>query len=378
MLVVIMLVSMITATHLTAAAKNYSGKCGENLTWSYDAATATMTIDGSGDMYNYLYSTENKNIIADISQKDDNISVHTVIIGDSVTRIGEFAFYDFTDLENVIIGSSVTVIDRFAFSNCTSLKDVVIPDSVTSIADSAFSGCSSITSVTIPDSVTNIGDNAFDSCASLTGVTFPDSVTSIGRNAFISCTSLCDIILPDSVIKTGYDVFLDTGYWNNGLNWLDNLLYVGPHLIDSQDEMEGSYEVKDGTKYISDYALIGTSADMVLTIPESVISIGEDALDVFGSVTVKCYKNTCAHSYAKDNRIDFELIDQTDFTSDTKEAVDKVEISESSAESTEVTSDPVAETVHNNNSIVLIIAVAVAIVAAAVAVFVILKKKKSQ
>ena len=38
---------------------------------------------------------------------------------------------------------------------------VVIPDSVTSIGDSAFWGCSSLTSVTIPDSVTSIGDWAF-------------------------------------------------------------------------------------------------------------------------------------------------------------------------------------------------------------------------
>ena len=63
-----------------------------------------------------------------------------------------------------------------------------IPNSVTSIGDSAFWGCSSLTSIIIPNSVTRIGGGAFGNCDSLTSVTIPNSVTSIGAYAFSDCS----------------------------------------------------------------------------------------------------------------------------------------------------------------------------------------------
>uniref|UniRef100_UPI0037DDC2AC leucine-rich repeat domain-containing protein n=1 Tax=Methanomethylophilus alvi TaxID=1291540 RepID=UPI0037DDC2AC len=91
------------------------------------------------------------------------------------------------------IPDSVTSIGNYAFFGCTSLTSVTIPDSVTYIGYDAFFGCTSLTSVTIPDSVTSIGYDAFFGCTSLSSVTIPDSVTSIGNYAFSECTSLTAI-----------------------------------------------------------------------------------------------------------------------------------------------------------------------------------------
>ena len=94
---------------------------------------------------------------------------------------------------DLVIPDSVTSIGNYAFSGCRSLASIVIPDSVTSIGDDAFKYCSSLTSVVIPDSVTSIGSYAFYSCDSLTSIVIPDSVTSIGNYAFAYCNSLTSI-----------------------------------------------------------------------------------------------------------------------------------------------------------------------------------------
>ncbi len=130
-----------------------------------------------------------------------------VIIGNSVTKIGNYAFYKCGSLTSVTIPDSVTTIGNNAFYGCSSLTSVTIPDSVTTIGEYAFYGCGSLTSVTIPDSVTTIGDYAFYDCYDLTSVTIPDSVTTIGNYAFVNCDSLTSITIPDSVTAIGANAF---------------------------------------------------------------------------------------------------------------------------------------------------------------------------
>ncbi|MBR1751891.1 MAG: leucine-rich repeat domain-containing protein, partial [Ruminococcus sp.] len=105
-----------------------------------------------------------------------------------------------------IDGKSVTSIWG-AFDWCTSLESITIPNSITSIGDRAFYQCTSLTSITIPNSVTSIGAYAFEYCTSLTSITIPNSVTSIGEYAFRGCTNLKSITIPDSVTSIGEYAF---------------------------------------------------------------------------------------------------------------------------------------------------------------------------
>ena len=151
-----------------------SGHCGgegdgKNLTWTLDSE-GTLTIYGNGKMADYEYH----------GGPWASTKVKSVSIKSGVTCIGDYAFYNCTNLTGVTLPNSVTSIGKGAFSYCSSLASITIPSSVTSIGAAAFSHCSSLTSVTIPNSVTSIGGFAFSSCRSLTSVTIPSSVTRIG------------------------------------------------------------------------------------------------------------------------------------------------------------------------------------------------------
>ncbi len=126
----------------------------------------------------------------------------SLVIGDNVTKIGDYAFYYCSSLESITISDSVTSIGDYAFYYCSSLESIAIPDSVTSIGEWAFSGCSSLASITIPDSVTSIGDYAFYGCSSLKEVyckpTTPPTTT---YGVFDENTSDCKIYVPTESVE---------------------------------------------------------------------------------------------------------------------------------------------------------------------------------
>ena len=168
-----------------------------SLTWSL--CDSTLTISGSGNMDDYTSSSTPWD-----SYKN---AIKTLIIGDSVTSIGNVAFYDCINLDSIIIPNSLTSIGNFAFENCSSLISITFPDSLKSIGTCAFQNCSNLTSIIFSNSVTSIGDMAFAVCNSLTSVTIPHSVTTIGNTVFGGCSNLSFLSIGNSVASMGSNVF---------------------------------------------------------------------------------------------------------------------------------------------------------------------------
>ena len=261
---------------LAVGAVDYSGVCGENLTWSFDPNTRTLTIEGSGAMTDYEYGK------APWYRSFRN-SIQTVLLPDGLTTIGEYAFYDCTGLTSVTLPDSVTSIGNSAFSSCTGLTSVTIPDSVTSIGDGVFSGCSGLTSVTIPDSVTSIGNYAFSYCTGLTSVTIPDSVTSIGNGTFYHCTGLTSVTIPGSVTSIGSYAF----YYCTGLTSVtipDGVTSIGNDAFSYCTGLT-SVTLPDGVTSIGNSVFYNCTSLTSVTIPDSVTSIGNNAFSFCTGLT---------------------------------------------------------------------------------------------
>jgi len=207
--------------------------------------------DGNDGWY-YYYSRDLSDVFGDSMYVDGGTEYRraweTVVVGDGVRSVPDYAFGELQNLRTVVlppsvrsIGSSafawcpklesVTIADGVrpqnngedweigssAFANCASLKRVDIPDGVKYIRSGAFSGCTSLADVTLPDSVMYIESQAFWNCSSLKGVNFPagvweydqlrGGVRSIGVQAFQGCTSLAAALLPECVKDIGDEAF---------------------------------------------------------------------------------------------------------------------------------------------------------------------------
>lgn len=149
----------------------------------------------------------------------------SVTIPNSVTSIGKFAFYGCSGLETLYFNAENCAKCGLEYNPAfpSNLKTLVLGENVNNIPDYAFKKCSGLNSVTIPNSVTTIGEEAFYGCSSMAEVTIPNSVTTIGINAFQNCSYL------NSVRINNMNDWARTKFMNGYSNPLcyANNLYMG-------------------------------------------------------------------------------------------------------------------------------------------------------
>ncbi len=194
--------------------------------------------------------------------------ITNLVIPNSVTTIGEYAFYCCSGITSVTIPDSVTTIGKRAFADCYKLTSVTIGGSVITIGDSAFYKCPKLTSFTVvennkayqsingnlyskdgtvlvayacgktdtsfvvPNTVTTIGNYAFYDCDNLTSVTIPDAVTTIGNYAFYDCDGLTSVTIPDAVTTIGDHAFYDC-YKLTSVTIGDSVTTIGKYAFSS-------------------------------------------------------------------------------------------------------------------------------------------------
>ena len=204
---------------------------------------------------------------------DNTILTDLTITGEG--DLMDYAFYQFTALQNVTLSESITSIGKSAFYGCTGLTSITIPEAITSIGAYAFYECASLTSITIPDAVTNIEAGTFYGCTTLTSIAIPNAVTTIGTNAFYGCTGLASVSIGDAVETIGDYAFYDcTGL--PSITIPDAVTSIGNDAFYGCTSLE-SLSIGNAVESIGKYAFYNCSSLTSIIIPDAVTSIGSYA-----------------------------------------------------------------------------------------------------
>ena len=339
------------------------GKCGENLKYTLDS-DGVLTITGTGEMWEGLDLWDNSDVTKVIIGKgvtniadeafENSYSLTSISISETVTKIGEQAFYESgisnisipsnvksigsqafkkcTNLQKATLTNGLKTIEKYAFADCTSLKEITIPSSVTTIGNYAFYNCS-ITTLTLSTGLKTIGERAFSCCDMLTTVSIPSGVATIDEYAFYCCSRLGTVVIPGTVKEIGRGSF----NWCTNLKNVtlkDGIKVIGHGAFSQCENLEsitipGSVDkiedeafldcfdletisIKEGVKEIERCAFYWCKNLKKITIPYSVTSIAGNAFSYCpDNLVIHCPKNSTAHKYAVDNKRSYKLIPRT-------------------------------------------------------------------
>lgn len=251
----VMFASVLSAA-VPVFAATASGTCGDNLAWSFDSASGTLTITGYGDMTEYSYTAfpwyQYRNQITKVSLTSDitsfcesafsvcpslNYNVYengrylgneddTYVVLTGLANNGGSSAYE--------IHENTKIIADWVFAD-SRVKDLTIPDGVVSIGDGAFAN-SRVTNIRIPAGVKKLGSTVFSNCTKLTTLVLPEGLEEIGYHAFYKCSGLTSLIISSTVKSIGDGAFF-------GCSSLTDVFYGGSE--EEWEELEMASDVRD-------------------------------------------------------------------------------------------------------------------------------------
>ncbi len=245
-----------------------------NAYWEIVNST-TLKITGSGNIPDFLNNEAPWALFSSV--------LTSLEIGDSITRIGDYAFfncYSFTG--GLTIPSKVISVGNNAFRNCRGFTgNLVLPIGLTSIGDYAFSNCKGFTgSLAIPSGLTSIGNNAFDDCNGFSGnLTLPSGLVSIGNNAFTNCSGFTGgLVFPSTLVFIGNNVFYNCSSFTGSLIIPSEVTFIGDNAFTNCSGFSGDLILSSGLTSIGNNVFYNCSGFTgTLTLSSELTSIGNNA-----------------------------------------------------------------------------------------------------
>ena len=170
---------------------------------AFSGAFTSIVVDAGNSVYD---SRDNCNAIIETATNKLIVGCSATQIPNTVTALGDGAFYNVQGLGNIVIPTSVTSLGSSVFSG-SDIKSVVIPEGVTIIPSSCFSNCGELETVKLPATIKQIGSQAFMRNYKLKKINFPEGLTTIEGWVFLSYKALETIDLPSTLTSIGMNAF---------------------------------------------------------------------------------------------------------------------------------------------------------------------------
>ena len=246
----------------------------EDFAWTLEEDVLTIT--GNGDMPQWNGSSA-------VPWHSSRAEITTVIIGEGVTSIGQYAFSQCPNLAQITIPDTVVSIGQNAMYECTALASLTLPDGVSTIGYQAFYGCKALTSVVLPSALTAVSERGFQYCSKLTEVVLPDGLTTIGPDAFGYCSRLASITLPEGLTAIGSRAFYSCSALTSvsipaGVTTISSSAFSNCSGLSSVD-------IAGDITTIGNSAFKGCSSLTGITLPDTLTTIEGFAFDSCKSLT---------------------------------------------------------------------------------------------